>query len=119
LLLTHRAQEGRVFNDLIEINNDRIADLKKHLQILTMKTLTSKRFFKTMPHKGVSSVRELTATVAKTGDDPETYSSCTSSFHQPGSMLNRYLWAEAERGEDAIKKAYETALLDKIWSSFQ
>lgn len=113
-------ERNAVLNDLIEINNDRIAGFEKALADIKDENIDLKTIFQSYATQSRKFSQELTAAVAKTGDDPETDTSFSGSLHRAwidvkslfGGNDRESILAEAERGEDSIKKAYETALSD-------
>lgn len=119
-MATITEKRNTVLNDLIEINNDRVAGFEKALADIKDENADLKKMFQTYATQSRKFSQELTAEVALTDDDPETDSSFTGGLHRAwidlkslfGANDRKSILAEAERGEDAIKKAYETALRD-------
>ncbi|MBK0378457.1 ferritin-like domain-containing protein [Mucilaginibacter segetis] len=107
-----------VLNDLIEINNDRIAGFEKAIADIRDENVDLKELFQQYSAQSRRFSQELTQLVASEGGEAETGNSAGGTLHRAwidvkslfsnndrASILN-----EAERGEDAIKKAYKQAL---------
>jgi uncharacterized protein (TIGR02284 family) len=109
-----------VLNDLIEINNDRIAGFEKVLADIKDENVDLKALFQEYATQSRKFSQELTAKVAAAAGEPETDNSFAGTLHRAwidvkslfGGSDRKSILAEAERGEDAIKKAYTTALTD-------
>ena len=107
-----------VLNDLIEINNDRIAGFEKASKDLDNNDTDLKSVFDSLISDSQKNVTELTAAVVTAGGQPETGTSGSGALHRAWidvkatfSGHDRHsVLAECERGEDAIKKAYTDAL---------
>src|ERR1700754_3890557 len=104
-------------NDLIQINNDRVAGFEKAIANIKDENFELKELFQEYASQSRQNSQELTALVAQTGN-PETGTSVSSSLHRAwidvksifGASDRESILSEAERGEDAIKKAYSDAL---------
>lgn len=115
------ALKTTVLNELIEINNDRIAGFEKAIADIKDENIDLKELFQKYASDSRQNSQELTAIVARHTDDIETGTSAAGSLHRAwidvksifGGNDRHSILAEAERGEDAIKKAYEKALLDE------
>lgn len=109
-----------VLNDLIEINNDRVEGFQKAIADIEDENIDLKTIFQSYATQSRKFSLELTAIVAVNDDESETDSSFAGSLHRAwidikslfGANDRKSILAEAERGEDAIKKAYETALTE-------
>lgn len=109
-----------VLNDLIEINNDRVAGFEKVLADINNENVDLKALFQDYATQSRKFSQELTALSASRGGDAETGNSVSSTLHRAwidvkslfGGSDREGILNEAERGEDAIKKAYRTALTD-------
>lgn len=107
-------------NDLIEINNDRVAGFEKAIADIKDENADLKELFQDYTAQSREFSQELTAIVAANGADAETGSSASGSLHRAwidvkalfGGSDRESILSEAERGEDAIKKAYRNALSD-------
>ena len=114
-----------VLNDLIEINNDRIAGFDKAGKDLDNNDTDLKAIFDTLANDSRTNVTQLTQAVTRAGGQVETGTSGTGAIHRAWidikatfSGHDRHsVLAECERGEDAIKKAYKDALEDNNLSS--
>lgn len=111
-------EQNNVLNDLIEINNDRIAGFEKAIADIKDENIDLKPLFQEYATDSRKFSQELTALVAVNAGDVETGNSVAGSLHRVWIDVKalftggdrKSILAEAERGEDAIKKAYQTAL---------
>ncbi|OKS89299.1 PA2169 family four-helix-bundle protein [Mucilaginibacter polytrichastri] len=109
-----------VLNDLIEINNDRIEGFERALADMSDKDADLKSLFQEYAQQSRKNTQELTATVARYDNDVQTGSSVSGAIHRAWIDVKAIftgkdragILAECERGEDAIKKAYQSALTD-------
>jgi len=108
-----------VLNDLIEINNDRVAGFAHAAKELNEKDLDLRTLFMELRANSRENVHELGRNIHKCGGHVEMGMSGRGALHRmwldvkatfSGSDRKSIL-RECERGEDAIKKAYATALL--------
>ncbi len=114
-----------VLNDLIEINNDRVAGFENASKNLDNNDTDLKSVFDKLIDDSRTNVTELTNAVTKSGGQAETGTSGSGAIHRAWidvkatfSGHDRHsVLAECERGEDAIKKAYQDALQDNNLSS--
>ncbi len=114
-----------LLNDLIEINNDRVAGFEKVLADISDENADVKQLFQEYSSQSREFSQELTAIVAANAEEAETGRSVSGTLHRVwidvkslfGGSDRKSILAEAERGEDAIKKAYQTALADGELSS--
>lgn len=112
-------KSAEVINDLIEINNDRVAGFEKAMADIKDENADLKDLFQESCEQSRRNSQELTAIVAGYGE-VETGTSVSGSLHRAwidvkslfGGNDRKSILAEAERGEDAIKKAYQTAISD-------
>lgn len=119
-MATITEKRNNLLNGLIEINNDRVAGFEKVLVDISDENTDLKSLFQTYADQSRLFSQELTEAVSQTDDDPETDNSFTGTLHRAwidikslfGANDRKSILAEAERGEDAIKKAYETALTE-------
>lgn len=106
-----------VLNDLIEINNDRVAGFEKAIADIKDENIDLKELFQGYAAQSRKNGQELAALVGAYGE-VETGSSVSGSIHRAwidvksifGGNDRESILSEAERGEDAIKKAYRDAL---------
>jgi uncharacterized protein (TIGR02284 family) len=112
-----------VLNDLIEINNDRIAGFSHAEKDLKANDGDLKAIFERLADESRDNVHELSRAVDELGDEAETDSTSGSgAIHRAWLDVKatfsgndrRSVLEECERGEDAIKKAYQSALADNI-----
>jgi uncharacterized protein (TIGR02284 family) len=113
-------EKVHVLNDLIEINNDRVAGFEKAMTNIEDANVDLKELFQRFSQQSRRFSQELSAIVANHGGDVETGTSASGSMHRAwidvkslfGDNDREAILNEAERGEDAIKKAYRDALAD-------
>ena len=109
-----------VLNELIELNNDRIAGFEKVLSDIDDANVDLKELFQEYATQSRRFSQELTAIVAARAGEPETGNSVAGTLHRAwidvkalfGGSDRESILSEAERGEDAIKKAYQTAITE-------
>ncbi len=107
-----------VLNDLVEINNDRIVGFAHATKELGDNDMDIKALFQTLREESRYNVQELGSEIAKAGGEPETGTSAGGMLHRMWLDVKatfsghdrKSILEECERGEDAIKKAYEMAL---------
>jgi len=108
-----------VLNDLIEINNDRIAGFELATKDLGEGDADLKAIFEKFSSDSRQNVQELTEAVNQTGGEAEVSHSASGTIHRAWLDVKatftghdrKSVLAECERGEDAIKKAYKDALV--------
>jgi len=111
------AQATGVLNDLIEINNDRVAGFEKAIADIKDENIDLKEVFQRYAAQSRRNSEELAALVGD-ADEVETGNSVSGTLHRAwidvkslfGGSDRASILSEAERGEDAIKKAYQDAL---------
>ena len=109
-----------VLNDLIEINNDRVAGFEHASKELEGNSDDLKAVFQNFSSESRRYVQELTAAVSRIGGEAETGTSGSGTIHRAWLDVKatfsghdrKSILEECERGEDAIKKAYKSALTD-------
>jgi uncharacterized protein (TIGR02284 family) len=107
-----------VLNDLIEINDDRIAGFVHAAKELDEKELDLRTFFVTLRDESRNNVHELGTAINKNGGEVEMGMSGRGALHRAWLDVKvaftghdrKSVLEECERGEDAIKKAYSDAL---------
>ncbi|MBE8714928.1 ferritin-like domain-containing protein [Sphingobacterium hungaricum] len=107
-----------ILNDLIEINNDRVAGFEKAIEDIDDANLDLKVLFEAYILQSKKYAVELSAIVLKHGGNPEDGTSVSGGLHRAwidvkalfGGSDRKSILSEAERGEDAIKKAYKEAI---------
>ncbi|QXV65695.1 PA2169 family four-helix-bundle protein [Mucilaginibacter achroorhodeus] len=107
-----------VLNDLIEINNDRIDGFTRASKDLGEGDLDLKAVFDKFASDSRKNVQELSAAVGQLGGELETGNSVSGTLHRAWIDVKatfsghdrKAILDECERGEDAIKKAYQDAL---------
>ena len=107
-----------VLNDLIEINHDRIAGFEKASNDLGDGEFELKSLFDRFASESRTYSSELSEAVSQYGGEVETGTSGTGAIHRAWIDVKatftghdrKSILAECERGEDAIKKAYQSAL---------
>ena len=108
-----------VINDLIEINNDRVAGFEKAISDINDENVDLKELFMAYAEQSRKNGQELAAIVGS-AEEVETGNSVSGTLHRAwidvkslfGGSDRASILSEAERGEDAIKKAYQDALTD-------
>jgi uncharacterized protein (TIGR02284 family) len=111
------ANSTGVLNDLIEINNDRVAGFEKAIADIKDENIDLKELFQGYAEQSRKNGQELAALVGNV-DEVETGNSVSGTLHRAwidvksifGGSDRASILSEAERGEDAIKKAYQDAL---------
>jgi uncharacterized protein (TIGR02284 family) len=106
-----------VLNDLIEINNDRVAGFEKAIADIKDENIDLKELFQGFAAQSRANGQELAALVGNQ-EEVETGNSVSGTLHRAwidvksifGGSDRASILSEAERGEDAIKKAYADAL---------
>ncbi len=109
-----------VLNDLIEINNDRVRGFEKAIADLTDSDSDLKSLFQEYAEDSRKNSEELTAIVSRTNNSADNGTSISGSIHRAWIDVKalftgkdrKSILAECERGEDAIKKAYQSAMSD-------
>jgi uncharacterized protein (TIGR02284 family) len=107
-----------VLNDLIEINNDRVAGFEKAAKDLEEPNMDLKAIFQKLAGESRKNAAALTEAVNQNGGEAETGSSTSGAIHRAwidvkatfGGHDRKSILEECERCEDAIKKAYASAL---------
>lgn len=107
-----------ILNELTEINNDRIAGFEKAMADINDENINLKGVFMEYSAQSRKFSQELVALVAGLGGDAETGNSVAGTLHRAwidvkalfGGSDRESILNEAERGEDAIKAAYQLAL---------
>jgi uncharacterized protein (TIGR02284 family) len=111
------ANASSVINDLIEINNDRVAGFQKAIADINDENIDLKAIFQKYATQSQKNAEELSAVVGDPSDI-ETGTSIAGTMHRAwidvkalfGGSDRASILSEAERGEDAIKKAYRDAM---------
>ncbi|OOQ60342.1 ferritin-like domain-containing protein [Mucilaginibacter pedocola] len=106
-----------VINDLIEINNDRVAGFEKAIADIKDENVDLKQLFQGYAEQSRKNGQELAAIVGSV-EEVETGNSISGTLHRAwidvkslfGGSDRESILSEAERGEDAIKKAYDEAI---------
>lgn len=107
-----------VLNDLIEINNDRVEGFEKAIADLSDSDNDLKSLFQTYSQQSRKNTQELTRAVTRYDNDVQIGSSIGGAIHRAWIDVKAAftgkdrasILVECERGEDAIKKAYQAAL---------
>lgn len=107
-----------VLNELIELNNDRVAGFEKAIANIKDENIDLKAIFQEYAAQSRKFSQELTALNASYGEEAETGNTAAGTLHRAwidvkslfGGTDRASILSEAERGEDAIKKAYKTVL---------
>jgi uncharacterized protein (TIGR02284 family) len=107
-----------ILNDLIEINNDRVAGFAHAAQELQERELDLRTLFVKLRDESRRNVHELGSAINKSGGEVEMGMSGRGAIHRMWLNVKsaftghdrKTVLEECERGEDAIKKAYQAAL---------
>jgi len=107
-----------VLNDLIEINNDRIAGFADAANDLEPEDDDLKTIFHQIRDESRRNVLELGRAVYKIGGEAEAGLSSSGTLHRMWLDIkatfnghdSKSVLEECERGEDAVKKAYQDAM---------
>jgi len=113
-----------VIGDLIEINNDRVAGFEKAIEDINDENIDLKALFEEYAQQSRKNVQELSA-LAGSAPQLEDDNSVSGTLHRAwidikslfGGSDRAGILSEAERGEDAIKKAYKDALASQSLTS--
>jgi len=123
-LMSNSSSATGVINDLIEINNDRVAGFEKVIEDIKDENIDLKQLFAEYAQQSRKNVQQLSA-IAGSAPHLETENSVSGTLHRAwidvkslfGGSDRASILSEAERGEDAIKKAYKDALSSSDLSS--
>src|SRR5215467_15827315 len=107
-----------VLNDLIRINNDRVAGYEKALNNTDEANVDLRNIFNRMAQDSRNYSRELTDQVQRLGGDPASGTTASGKIYRVwmdvksgfSSSDRKSVLEECEYGEDAAQKAYEKAL---------
>lgn len=107
-----------VLNDLIRINNDRVAGYEKALSNTDESNVDLRNIFNQMAQDSRNYSRQLTDQVQRLGGDPASGTTGSGKIYRVwmdvksgfSSSDRRSVLEECEYGEDAAQKAYEKAL---------
>ncbi|ACT93076.1 ferritin-like domain-containing protein [Dyadobacter fermentans] len=110
-------ENASLIGDLIEINNDRVAGFEKVIEDIKDENVDLKAIFAEYAQQSRKNVQELSA-IAGTAPHLEEDKSVSGTLHRVwidvkslfGGSDRASILSEAERGEDAIKKAYQDAV---------
>ncbi len=109
---------AEVLNDLIQINNDRIAGYEKAENEADVKDVDLKALFKTMATESRGYVTELSKWVAGSGNEPTDTTTVKGKIYRAWMDVKatftgknrKAILSACEFGEDAAQKAYNEAL---------
>ena len=107
-----------VLNDLIKINNDRTAGFEMAAEDLEGQDQDLKSLFSKLAYESRNNVTELSAIVNQNDSEAETDTSFSGDLHRAWLGVKatftghdrESILEECERGEDAIKDAYRSAI---------
>jgi uncharacterized protein (TIGR02284 family) len=109
---------AEVLNDLVTINNDRIAGYERAEKETSDKDSDLKSLFRQMAAESRSYVTDLSKYVAASGDTPTGKTMLTGKIYRAWMDVKatfsgkdrKAILASCEFGEDAAQKAYDSAL---------
>jgi uncharacterized protein (TIGR02284 family) len=109
---------AKVLNDLVRINNDRIAGYDKAAKETEAKDIDLQAVFRQMSAESRSYVNDLSKYVATSGKKVETDTTVAGKIYRTWMDVKatfsgkdrKSILASCEYGEDAAQKAYDTAL---------
>ena len=109
---------AEVLNDLIEINNDRIASYEKAAKETNAEDADLRSLFSDMANESRTYVTELRQYVHTTGEEPADGTTIRGKIYRAWMDVKatfsgndrKAILASCEFGEDAAQRAYETAL---------
>jgi len=109
---------SEVLNDLISINNDRIAGYDKAEKESAVKDADLQSLFRQMSAESRSYINDLSKYVAVSGDEPTSKTSLGGKIYRTWMDVKatfsgkdrKAILASCEFGEDAAQKAYDSAL---------
>lgn len=109
---------SEVLNDLITINNDRIAGYNKAEKEADNKDADLQSLFRQMSAESRSYVTDLSKYVAASGDEPTDKTMLSGKIYRAWMDVKatfsgkdrKAILASCEFGEDAAQKAYDSAL---------
>ena len=107
-----------VLNDLIEINNDRIAGYTRAIKESESEDVDLKEIFSRMADESRQYLTELTQEVVKLGGEPDKGTTASGKIYRAWMDVKatftgndrKSILASCEFGEDAAQKAYDAAL---------
>ncbi|RCH54539.1 aldehyde dehydrogenase [Mucilaginibacter hurinus] len=110
-----------VLRDLIEINTDRVSGFSRALKDLAPEDNDLRNLFTMFAQDSRDNIQELGGIISQLGENPETGSSALGTIHRTwldiratiSGQDRKSILDECERGEDAIKKAYQDALKEE------
>jgi len=111
-------QTAEVLNDLIRINNDRIAGYERADNETETQDADLKALFRDMASESRKYVSELSKHVAGSGEQPADGTTTSGKIYRAWMDIKatftgkdrKAILASCEFGEDAAQKAYDTAL---------
>lgn len=113
---------SEVLNDLITINNDRIAGYNKAEKETDNKDADLQSLFRQMSAESRSYVTDLSKYVAASGDEPTDKTMLSGKIYRAWMDVKatfsgkdrKAILASCEFGEDAAQKAYDSALSSDV-----
>jgi uncharacterized protein (TIGR02284 family) len=107
-----------VLNDLIRINNDRVAGYERATKETNSKDADLRALFTDMANQSRSMLSELSPFVTRTGDEPADGTTVSGKIYRAWMDVKatfsgndrKGILASCEFGEDAAQRAYDTAL---------
>lgn len=120
-----RTVNSEILNDLIEINNDRIAGYEKAIEELKAEDADLKALFVKMVGESHTYKMALATEVQTLGEDIETGTTNSGKIYRAWMDVKavftghdrKTILSNCEFGEDAAQKAYKTALTNEDLSA--
>lgn len=115
-----------ILNDLVQLNNDRIEGYQRALNELKEEQTDLKYLFTNLIGESHQFKMEIATEIAALGKDIETGTTTSGKIHRAwldvkatfSGHSQKSVLEECEFGEDAIKKAYKTALEEETLPAF-
>jgi uncharacterized protein (TIGR02284 family) len=116
--MENQKQIVEILNDLIEINNDRAEGFERAANDINDENIDLKAIFEKFGSQSRSNITQLASLIGSRGEMAEDGNTILGTIHRAwidikatfGGSDRHSILSECERGEDAIKKAYQEAL---------